>query len=87
MLSELLNYCAYAMDAAPRWLFRAIFPETPKSTDAVWTKYEPLFTPVVRLIDGSWAGNGMLWRRRGPDGTWQYRQDPETLEEWSTRQW
>lgn len=87
MFTELLNYCAYVIDAAPRWLIGLLFPEKTGPTDAVWTKYEPTFPPVVRLIDGSWAGEGAMWRRRGLDGRWEYRQDPETMEEWAIRQW
>jgi len=78
---ELLNWAAYLFDAIPRRVFRAFFPETPKPGDCYWSKYEPIFEPKVRLVDGSWSANGTLWRRRRPDGAWEYCQDEETAEE------
>lgn len=86
-MPEFLNQAAYLLDAIPRMVFRAFFPEKPKEADYIWAKYDPLFPPVVRLVDGTWAGEGVLWRRRRPDGQWEYRQDPETVEDWSFRQW
>ncbi|QIG74374.1 hypothetical protein EVC08_062 [Rhizobium phage RHph_N65] len=54
----------------------------PRPEDYVWSRYDPIFQPLVRLTDGTWSGNGAMWRRRRQsDGRWEYQQDPETLEE------
>jgi hypothetical protein len=52
----------------------------------IWHKCRsPLFWK--RTIDGGWTDIfGQTWRRRGPDGKWQYRQDEETDDEWLWRQ-
>lgn len=76
-----MNRIAYVIDAAPRRLFSALFPETPRPEDYFWSEVTSLWQPKVRLIDGTWSGNGTLWRRRRPDGVWEYQQDPETVEE------
>lgn len=79
---ELMNWAAHLFDAIPRRVFRAFFPETPRPADYFWSKYDPIFPPVVRLTDGTWSGNGVMWRRRRRENDrWEYRQDLETLEE------
>lgn len=82
MLLELFNRCAFLFDAIPRTAIGILFPETPKPEDYYWSAYEPIFEPKVRLMDGSWSGEGKLWRRRRrSDDRWEYSQDPETIEE------
>jgi hypothetical protein len=55
-------------------------------------KDEPLWhkcvTPLIprRTINGKWAIEpGQTWRRKLPDGKWEYRQDDETVDEWLDR--
>lgn len=82
MIEELLNRAAYVFDAIPRRAIGILFPETPKPGDYYWSAYDPIFEPKVRLVDGSWSGNGKLWRRRRKsDDCWEYCQDVETVEE------
>jgi hypothetical protein len=51
----------------------------------LWHKWVAPFP--VRLVDGSRAASaGQLWRRKRL-GRWEYRQDPETMEEWGASQW
>jgi hypothetical protein len=81
---ELMNRTAYVIDAAPRRLFRALFPETPRPEDYFWSEVTSLWQPHVRLTDGTWSvsGGGTLWRRRREaDGCWEYEQDAETLQQ------
>ncbi len=87
MIMRLLEECAYFLDVGLRYVMGFMFPEKPGPNDYVWSKYDPLFQPIVRLENGKLSGDGTLWRRRRKDGRWEYRQDPETLEEWSCRQW
>ncbi|WHO73410.1 hypothetical protein [Rhizobium sp. BT03] len=50
----------------------------------VWHKHNPLLP--VRLIDGaSLNPSGQIWRRFHL-GAWEYKQDPETLEDYEARQ-
>lgn len=82
MLLELMKWYAHIITMAPRLVFRAIFPETPRPADYFWSRWDTIFQPVVRLDDGTWSGNGVMWRRRRQeDDRWEYRQDEETLEE------
>lgn len=54
--------------------------------DAYWHECNP-FIPV-KTIDGKWTlSPGKIWRRKRPDGKWEYRQDEETFDEWIDRQW
>lgn len=53
----------------------------------VWEKAH-LFFPR-RSVDGGWVDPGNdnpIWRRK-VNGKWQYKQDPETREQWIERQW
>lgn len=52
----------------------------------LWHKIGSLLFPR-RCIDGSWTTNSRTtWRRRRPDGKWEYKQDEETAEQWMDRQ-
>lgn len=84
MIVELLDRVAYLVDSTPRRLFRMFFPEKIGPNDHLWSKYDPIFPPKVRLVDGSWSGNGQLWCRH-VNGAWEYRQDEETAEEQMNR--
>jgi hypothetical protein len=67
-------------------LFRFFDAAKPVSDEAVWQKCLPPFLPK-RTVDGQWiAYVGQLWRRKH-NGSWEYRQDPETKEEWEDRAW
>lgn len=47
-------------------------------------------SPLIprRTIEGRWTyGLGKLWRRRRPDGKWEYSRDQQTFDEWSKEQW
>lgn len=79
---ELLNWSAHLVDAIPRRIFRVFFPETPRPADYFWSEVTSLWQPKVRLTDGTWSGDGTLWRRRREsDDCWEYEQDEETLEQ------
>lgn len=79
---ELLNWSAHLVDAIPRRVFRVFFPETPRPEDYFWSEVTSLWQPKVRLTDGTWSGDGTLWRRRREsDDCWEYEQDEETLEQ------
>lgn len=56
-------------------------PEDP--AHAVWHKC--LMAPVLGRVEGS-EGMGQLWRRK-VGGKWQYRRDPETMEDAESRYW
>ncbi|MDV4181173.1 hypothetical protein ACCT14_30310 [Rhizobium brockwellii] len=50
----------------------------------VWHKHNPLLP--VRLSDGANLNpSGQIWRRFH-QGEWEYKQDPETLDEYEARQ-
>jgi hypothetical protein len=50
-----------------------------------WVKFLPLIPR--RTVDGGWTiGNGTTWRRKVA-GKWEYKQEPETEEEFKVRQW
>lgn len=52
----------------------------------VWHKCRSPLIPR-RTVDGSWtSADGQTWRRRW-DGRWEYRQDPETWDDFERRQW
>jgi hypothetical protein len=58
-----------------------------ESENSLWQKCRSPFFPR-RTVDGGWTSHvGQTWRRTGPDGKWQYKQDPETWEEWDRRQY
>jgi hypothetical protein len=53
--------------------------------EALWHKCRAPIIPR-RTIDGRWAMEpGQTWRRKRPDGKWEYRQDNETVDEWLDR--
>ncbi|PDS97511.1 hypothetical protein CO659_12665 [Rhizobium sp. S9] len=82
MINEIANLYCWLWAGLPFELFRKLFPEPIKAGDYRWSKYDPLFQPKVRLVDGTWSGSGTLWRRRRrEDNRWEYQQDPETLQE------
>ena len=88
MILEYLDRLQSFIDFVPICLFEAIFRTKPKPTDYDWHKYGLLSRPKVRLAGGAWSTHGQLWRRRRhQDGRWEYKQDPETMEEWEARQW
>ncbi|NEK17203.1 hypothetical protein [Rhizobium leguminosarum] len=73
------------MDFSPLFnLFRQ-----PKHANVIdvtlWHKHEPLLP--VRLLDGTVRNpSGQIWRRlKGLQ--WEYKQDPETIEEFDARQY
>lgn len=74
-----------------RAFFRRFRPTTAasaKATDLLWQEIAPPLWRSVRLIDGRRSQQtGKLWRRRAASGAWEYRQDPETLDEFLDRQW
>lgn len=81
-LIELGQLYAYTIDRAPRLLFDLLFPEKIKPEDYYWSEVTSPWQPKVRLTDGTWSGNGVMWRRRRKsDDRWEYRQDEETVEE------
>lgn len=57
-------------------------------TETIWHKCRSPFFPR-RTVDGGWTIEhlGQLWRRKRPDGKWEYRQDDETYEDQILRQW
>jgi hypothetical protein len=62
--------------------------ETIYSTRMDETEWHKCPTPIIprRTIDGRWAIEpGQTWRRKRPDGKWEYRQDAETVDEWLDR--
>jgi hypothetical protein len=78
---ELMNLYAHFVDMAPRRVLRFFFPEKIRPEDYYWSEVL-FFQPKVRLSDGTWSGNGRMWRRRREsDDRWEYQQDPETAEE------
>lgn len=53
---------------------------------ATWHEYTP-FWPK-RLTNGRYSFPGpQVWRRKLPNGDWEYRQDAYTLEDWLNDQW
>jgi hypothetical protein len=57
-------------------------------SDAVWQKCSLWLPMLHRDIHGQRLSSvGQVWRRRRPDGKWEYRQDAETFDEWSNFQW
>lgn len=69
-----------------RSFLRVFYGRVPPDDPSLWHKWTTIFP--VRLINGKRERLvGQVWRRRGPDGRWQYKQDDETDEEWSDRQW
>lgn len=82
VIFEAFNLYAHFITMIPHWLFNFLFPETVKPDDYAWSKIKSFWQPKVRLVDGSWSGNGVMWRRRREsDNRWEYQQDPETAEE------
>lgn len=62
-------------------LYKARFPEDPWN----WHRYSPLLPK--RDINGNWTEmTARVWRR-WHDGRWEYRQDPESDEDFQARQW
>ena len=63
-----------------------LFGPRPAAADVtVWHKYNPILP--VRLTDGSSLNpSGQIWRRFHM-GEWEYKQDPETLEDYEARQY
>jgi hypothetical protein len=54
---------------------------------SLWHKCRNPFIPR-RTVEGGWTNIiAQVWRRRRPDGKWEYRQDEESVESWQTRQW
>lgn len=65
---------------------RALFGSDPRSRDTRWHKFYPK-RPFIKLIDGSRSiASGQMWRRWN-GVRWEYKQDPETEEEWGDRIW
>lgn len=86
IVEELVELYCWLWAGLPHAVFRTLFPEPVKPGDYHWSKYDPIFAPKVRLVDGTWSGNGTLWRRRRrSDDRWEYQQDPETLKEQMNR--
>ncbi len=55
-------------------------------TEDIWHPINRPFWPR-RTVNGSWTiGNGQVWRRKRPDGKWEYQQDEEKFEDWTDRQ-
>ncbi|SMD21149.1 hypothetical protein [Rhizobium sp. RU36D] len=53
----------------------------------VWHKAQFPFWPVQDAIKVFSLPPGQLWRRRLPNGKWEYSADPQTYEEWEDNQW
>lgn len=53
--------------------------------DLDWQQCRSPFIPR-KTVEGGWTSwMGQTWRRRDADGRWEYRQDPETMEQWEER--
>jgi len=60
--------------------------EDQKEDQSLWHKCQAPMLPH-KTIDGDWTSDvGQTWRLRH-GGKWEYRQDPETDEDWDARQW
>jgi hypothetical protein len=62
--------------------------QTPYHTHIDECLWHKCAAPIIprRTINGKWAIEpGQTWRRKRPDGKWEYRQDEETVEEWIDR--
>jgi len=59
-----------------------------RPSHAFWHEINPPLYRSFKLIDGGRSRQtGRLWRRRTAAGAWEYRQDPETFDEFLDRQW
>jgi hypothetical protein len=55
---------------------------------AIWHRCAtPFFSRRMINGDRTEENEKQVWRRRGPNGKWEYQQDPETAEEWTERTW
>lgn len=58
--------------------------------ELVWHECKAPIIPR-RTVDGGWTSSsvvpGKTWRRRGLGGKWEYRQDPQSPEDWFAEQW
>ena len=74
-----------------RTLLQRLLPlkrEAVRPSHAVWHEIDPPLYRSFELIDGRRSQQtGRLWRRRTAAGTWEYRQDPESYDEFLDRQW